>query len=148
MLLNNWRLVVYTLYDLHSVSLRKRNTGVWSWTMIVTKPPYLSAAAGKRGWRTHACARIHGAARWEINMTSLNLHVLSSPFLAAFEWWEDMSALVFPFKKRPSLSSSRHYSLVCFEMNKERSQHLGCMSLSPFFAFLFFARLCCSQHWR
>ncbi len=102
MLLNNWRLVVYTMYDLHRE--REKHRG-WGWTMIVTKPPYLSAAAGKRGWRTRPCAHTHGAARWEINLTSLNLHVLSSPCLAAFEWWEDISALVLPLKKHPSLSS-------------------------------------------
>jgi len=51
--------------------------------MMVTKPPYLSVAAGKRGWRA-ACAHEHTAALAEkINITSLNLHVLSSPFLIA-----------------------------------------------------------------
>lgn len=136
-LLNNWKLVVYTVYDLPCVSQRKRSTGVWSWTMIVTKPPYPSAAAGKRGWRVCTCAHTHATARREINMTSLNLHVLSSPFLAAFERWEDISALVFSFKKHPSLSCSRPYSLSAFRWTKGGGSVWDiCPEVKNFFAHL------------
>lgn len=139
------------MYDLHSVSLRKSNTGVWSWTMIVTKPPYLSAAAGKRGWR--ACTRASTRCCSLRNKHDFIKFACAIFSLSRCLWMVGghICTRLFPQKAPITLLLSPLRPCLLWDEQRDESafglyvlKSKTCLRLFMHFCFL---QSCCSQHW-